>query len=145
MGDDGLGAAFDPPEHEPYDPAVSGAITGVKGTFALRLSDASFASTIRGHLLIKQNDKYYVSNASVTAASGGGIGSWVQFQGGNPTEFAADDFYRVAPDGSNDTLDPGQNPDFSETASELRFGFAIDMSFAARARYSLAKPKNTWP
>jgi hypothetical protein len=128
VGDSAPGSEGDPPYHEPYDPAVSGAITGVKGTFALRLSSATFSSTIKGHLLIKQNNIYYVSNGSVTASSGGGPGSWVQFQGGNPSALSAGDFSRVVPDGANDTLDSGQNPDFSATAAPLQFGFAIDMS-----------------
>ncbi len=129
---DGLVTEFDEPDDPfpPYDPAVSGAIQSLTGTYALRHNghNGPGSNAIEGHLLIRQGGVFYVSSHNVPASSGGGLGPWVRVgeSGGVPIVFTADDFGRVRMD---EVPDFSQNPDFSESGAPLFFGFALDLSY----------------
>jgi hypothetical protein len=130
---DGLVTEFDEPDDPfpPYDPAASGAILSLTGTYSLRHrgSTDDISNTIEGHLLIQQGSAFYISDHFVGAPSGGGLGPWVRVgeSSGTPIVFMADDFGLVV---SGQPPDTSQHPDFSASGAPLFFGFALDMSYS---------------
>ncbi len=88
----------DPDSFPPWDPSVSGAVQSLTGTYAFRHTGSNeISTTIRGHLLIKQDGDFYLSDHSVPAStgSGGSLGSWVEVGkngSGDLVVFTADDF-----------------------------------------------------
>ena len=107
-----------------YSPTASGAIQGITGGFWLWAGRATqgVQSTIRGRLLIEQDGDFYISDVSVSVTSDEADSGFAPL---DASELGATDFSHVTLGGIN----PTSHPDFSATAADVHFGFAVDLSW----------------
>ena len=111
-----------------YDPQVKGPIVGISHSYDLINLESQSRFDSEYHLLIFQNDTYYRSARDRIATR-----NWRPF---GRSDLSARDFARVVGSGP-------RQPDFSDSASPLQFGFISVSRFRAADGQGFANSRNS--